>query len=383
MDVVSTAVVLGFLLAFSAKLDDLIDKRPDFKKAMVSTIINFPTEKYSDIVKKSNELFLQLFNIIYESKSKKRDRFVWMWIFISFISSFLFSSVIYLLKISISLENCLILVVIFPSIFIIILIVHIYLENKIGFESLSLSFLVFIIMSVLLIFVFFYIIKSIGIDWQNLNIFLQFITVMIFPISFLIGYYIFNFLSERYPSYLHISPPRVIISSILVITIIALLKKDIAQSFISEFNQIGMILLAYLLLNIFADSISLWETNIILRLSARGRIYRFVLLCLLDLVMSAVIFLAIPLSTDNLDIFFDSMWFKGEKPWLGILFWSTFSTSILFWAFLLAIFGQIVAQKMLEHYVKLNKILPIEEKPFTCLYCFAIVIIMPIVLLIQ
>ena len=172
------------------------------------------------------------------------------------------------------------------------------------------------------------------------------------------------------------------ISSILVITIIALLKKDIALSFISDFNQIGVILLAYLLLNIFADSISLWETNIILRFTVRGGIKKLILLGLLDLFLSAGIFLAIPLSTGNLDIFFDSMWFKGEKPWLGILFWSTFSTSIIFWVFLLAIFGETVLQKVLRYYNKLNKILPIEEKPITCIYIFAIVIIMPFMFLI-
>ena len=104
-------------------------------------------------------------------------------------------------------------------------------------------------------------------------------------------------------SFFHISPSRVIFTSILTMIIIALIKKDIAQTFISDFNQIGMILLAFLLLNIFADSISLWETNIILRLAVKGTTRRFVFLGLLDLILSTFIFLAIPLSTGNLDIF--------------------------------------------------------------------------------
>ena len=384
MGTIQILTVFSFLLLFSRILDELINKRPDFKKEMVSTIVNFQTEKFSDIVDKWNRIFFQLFGIIYGSESKKRDAIVWVWLFMSFSSSFLMGFMIYLYNVIISLELFLVLAVISPSIFIIYLQVMLmiddnYLKPKISFKFV-LQCLVTLVAAACLVT---YPIKFLGVDYRNIySILGLFVIIIQILISMTIGVLFFFSLSKRTTSHLNISPPRVIISSILVITIITLLKKDIVQSFIFDFNQIGIILVAYLLLNVFADSISLWETNVILRFSARGGIKKFILLGLLDLFLSASIFLAIPLSTGNLDIFFDSIWFKGEKPWLGILFWSTFSTSIIFWAFLLAIFGVTTLQKVLRYYVKLDKIIPIEENPITCISMFTIVIIMPFMFLI-
>ena len=198
------------------------------------------------------------------------------------------------------------------------------------------------------------------------------IIFLIIMFGWMVGVTFVNYLYE-----LDKSPVRVIITSFLAIIFIALLKKEILTSFISDYNEIGIIVLAYLFLNIFADSISLLETDIVLRLAAKGNIKRFSALGLFDIFLSAVIFLAIPLSTGNMDVFLDAMLFKGDHPWLGVLFWSTFSTSIIFWLFLLSVFVLTILQKILKYYVKLNVALPIDKKPITCLYVTAVVVIIP------
>ncbi len=367
MDIASTVVVLGFFLALAAKLDELIDKRPSIKNEIVTTINNFSSAKYPEIVKKSNQIFLKIFKLIYEVESIDRNQKLhWSWLIYSF-SVILSTGLIHnLLKISIPLEKLLAYLLIIPSA--VVIIIH-YTEEKELLRFLSL----FLISSLVIITD-----NLLGNPYQDFNHFFTIIVV----VPLFIGIFLHDFLGKWDRLFFHISIPRVIFTSIITMTIIAFIKKDIAQTFISDFNQIGMILLAYLLLNIFADSVSLLETNIILKLAAKGKTKKFVFLGLLDLILSTFIFLAIPLSTGNLDIFLGSILFKGDHPWLGILFWSTFSTSFIFWTFLLAIFGQIITQKMLWHYIKLNKILPIEEKPFTCLYLFAMVIIMPFVFLI-
>ena len=337
---------------------------------MVTSIKNFPSAKYPEIIRKINQIFIKIFKLVYEIESIDRNQYIWIWLICSFSVNLFIGLILNLFRIIIPLENLLVYLLIVPSA---LVIVSFYAKTK-GLLS-TFLFASLMVLSVYITFFF------MGFDLQNTNLSFT-ILALSFPLSIFIGIYFIKFLIKHDKSFFYISPPRVIFTSILTMIIIALIKKDIAQTFISDFNQIGMILLAFLLLNIFADSISLWETNIILRLAVKGTTRRFVFLGLLDLILSTFIFLAIPLSTGNLDIFLESMLFKGDKPWLGILFWSTFSTSILFWAFLLAIFGETVLKKVLRHYIKLNKILPIEEKPITCIYIFAIVIIMPFMFLI-
>ena len=371
MDIVQMAVVLGFGLALVSKLDDLIDKRPDFKKQMVSTIMNFPNAKYSDIVKKSNKIFIQLFKIIYEYKASE-NYFLWMWVFSSFISTLLLGLFIQIYQITVPLEHLLI--------FNIILVSYIYLityllTNKLKTKkSIINSTMVFslLLSGVIFTYLFNNLISVIYSDFEFPHKNIIFLIIMF---GWIVGVTFVNYLYK-----LDKSPVRVIITSFLAIIFLTLLKKDILTSFISDYNEIGIIVLAYLLLNVFADSISLLETDIVLRLAAKGNIKRFAALGLFDILLSAVIFLAIPLSTGNLDVFLDAMLFKGEHPWLGVLFWSTFSTSIVFWLFLLSVFVLTILQKVLKYYVKLNVALPISEKPITCLYVTAVVVIIPFML---
>ena len=164
-----------------------------------------------------------------------------------------------------------------------------------------------------------------------------------------------------------ISPIRVIISSIIIMVFITFIKIDVVSSFKLDFNQFGMIIFVYIFLNILADSISLWETSFVLRWTSTGTIYKFFTFFLFDILISAFIFLAIPFSTNNLPTFLDGIIFQGDHPWLGILFWSTFSTSVIFWIFLMTIGVLIVLQRILRIYNKLDIFLSITRKPIHCL----------------
>ena len=376
MDIVSTVLVLGFFLTCSRELDKLIDKRPKFKNEIVTTIKKFSSANIQEIVINSNRIFINIFKLIFEVESIDRNQqYRWMWLICSFSISLFTGLFLYLSKMIIPLENLLAYLLIIPSGFVFMLfIIKEYLKRM--------SLLFFLIWYITFVFFIVITIFLLGFNLLNINFNLLITIILVITGSMMIGILFFICLKIWGRSFLYISPPRVIFTSILLMTIIAFIKKDITQTFFYDLNQIGLILLAYLFLNILADSISLCETNFILRLAVKGTTKRFVFLGLIDLILTTFIFLAIPLSTGNLDTFLESMLFKGDNPWLGILFWSTFSTSIIFWAFLLAIFGQIVAQKVLGYYIKLNKILPIEEKPFTCLYFIDIVIIMPFVLVI-
>ncbi len=56
-----------------------------------------------------------------------------------------------------------------------------------------------------------------------------------------------------------------------------------------------------------------------------------------DLLASSLIYLVIPIATRSFDVI-PAILFGGPKPWLGILFWSTILTSIVFYAFLASAF---------------------------------------------
>ncbi len=89
----------------------------------------------------------------------------------------------------------------------------------------------------------------------------------------------------------------------------------------------------YLVLNVVADSFSIMETHWVLCKfkSIRNPVW-VLLLLLLDLLASALIYLSIPLLTRSYEVL-PAIVFSGDKPWIGIFFWSTFSTSFIFYLF--------------------------------------------------
>ena len=54
----------------------------------------------------------------------------------------------------------------------------------------------------------------------------------------------------------------------------------------------------------------------------------------MDVILSGVIYLVLPgISNVNWSNLVSAIEFQGPKPWMGVLFWSTFLTSILFYLF--------------------------------------------------
>ena len=95
--------------------------------------------------------------------------------------------------------------------------------------------------------------------------------------------------------------------------------------------------IAFIAYNLFADTISLIETRFLLKLSIGARIGKLVGLLILDLFLSATIYLLLPLiAGQDLQVLRSAIFFSGDKPWLGILFWSTFATSLVFYLFIAA-----------------------------------------------
>lgn len=94
----------------------------------------------------------------------------------------------------------------------------------------------------------------------------------------------------------------------------------------------------YLALNAIADSFSILETYWVLRRLKRTQTLVGVIgLVVFDLLASSLIYLVIPIATRSFDVI-PAILFGGPKPWLGILFWSTILTSIVFYAFLASAF---------------------------------------------
>ncbi|MAG37485.1 MAG: hypothetical protein CL878_14715 [Dehalococcoidia bacterium] len=128
--------------------------------------------------------------------------------------------------------------------------------------------------------------------------------------------------------------PRAILTSFLAIGIIGAFTAGARTAFWHDFQQErGLAVLGFVLFNLLADAYSLAETRWVLWAARRARL-PVLLLCLgLDLVLSAGIYLAIPALLGELPSVLAAISLGGDKPWLGILFWPTFSTSALFYAF--------------------------------------------------
>ena len=163
-----------------------------------------------------------------------------------------------------------------------------------------------------------------------------------------------------------ISPIRAMLTSLLAILIIGLLWPPAALSFISDLKILGLPLLSIMLLNLFADSLSLVETRIILHMTSTGSITKILTLLVVDFFASALIFLVIPFSTGNISLFLEAIFFRGDRPWLGILFWSTFFTSICFYLFLLSSLFLAILREAVRGFFGLERILLISEKPILC-----------------
>jgi hypothetical protein len=91
-------------------------------------------------------------------------------------------------------------------------------------------------------------------------------------------------------------------------------------------------------------------------------------LLVLDFVLSGVIYLVLPLALwPQILEFWDAWRFQGEQPWLGLLFWTTFSTSFVFYAFVLAALLVRPLRAVAIGFGWIGKLFKLEEHPVRCL----------------
>lgn len=155
-------------------------------------------------------------------------------------------------------------------------------------------------------------------------------TMIIAPLAYI------PFLVQEYLR--SINPLRAILSSLLFVLIVGSVFRDAGTTFITELAITGYLTISYLVFNIFADAISLMETRWILRKSKHFGPIALAIALVGDIVLSAGIYLILPLFVgQNLSELLLAITFRGPDPWMGILFWSTFSTSLLFYLFVLAV----------------------------------------------
>lgn len=137
---------------------------------------------------------------------------------------------------------------------------------------------------------------------------------------------------------LTVHPVRAIISSLMVIFILSRVFRMPVDHFEVELGAGNIWILAFIAYNLFADSLSLVETRWVLRACEGRRVLGVAGLLAIDLILSAAIFLVLPLlAGQDLGVMLESIFFRGPMPWLGILFWSTFSTSALFYLYVISI----------------------------------------------
>jgi hypothetical protein len=155
------------------------------------------------------------------------------------------------------------------------------------------------------------------------------------------------------------SPIRIFVYSLFFIGFLALLRPDAALSFVDSLRVEGPRVLVFLAFTVFADSVSYLKTRSLLRLVLNAGTWKVPMLLALDLVLSVVIFLFLPLVLGLIPEFLEGAMFRGRHPWVGILFWSSFATSAVFYVFVL---GSLMVRP-LSYAPRFAKHLAIEARP--------------------
>lgn len=154
------------------------------------------------------------------------------------------------------------------------------------------------------------------------------------------------------------------------------LRRDIYYEFRDKIISASVVFLA---LNVIADSFSIIETHWILRkLGKQKGPMGIISLVATDLVFSGAIYLALPLATRSYNVL-PAILFRGPDPWLGILFWSTFSTSIMFYLFVLGAFVFPIIKPIRHMVLYLAKILYCPARAIivvSCAVCITILLLL-------
>jgi hypothetical protein len=134
-----------------------------------------------------------------------------------------------------------------------------------------------------------------------------------------------------------VAPLRAIASSLVFVGLLATFFPGAAYNFLTKLEQAGPLVLSVVAFNIFGDAVSLVETRWMLRLSRGLPAAGIIGMLILDLILSGLIYVVLPgISDVDWRAFVLAVQFAGPLPWMGILFWGTFFTSLLFYLFVAA-----------------------------------------------
>ena len=132
----------------------------------------------------------------------------------------------------------------------------------------------------------------------------------------------------------------------------------------------------FLVYNLVADTVSLAETRFILLKSLNVPFGRVAFLLLIDIVLSTLIYVALPLiAGQDLEHLWQAVFFKGPVPYLGLLFWSTFATSFLFYLFVLSSALLFVLSPLSVFARKLSTVFDLNEHPLAAIAAVMITIL--------
>lgn len=181
----------------------------------------------------------------------------------------------------------------------------------------------------------------------------------------------------------NINPYTAMLSSIFFIVIVGGISEiffDGATSYLRDLQNTGLIMLSFLAFNIFADTISIQETNWVLKKTEEASIFDLIFLLIFDIVISGIIYILLPWFVgQDMSVFLDGLLFSGPSPWIGILFYSTFGTSIIFYVFMLVSFTILI----LNIKTQINRLSPdfTEEYPFVFISSILLVMVFGVVLI--
>lgn len=141
---------------------------------------------------------------------------------------------------------------------------------------------------------------------------------------------------------------------------------DVLRTFFIEVADDRRVL-AFVAFNIFADGVSLLETRWVLLRATKATAFQLSGLLMVDLVASTAIFMFLPLAVWEVPEFAEAIVFRGNRPWLGILFWSTFGTSALFYGFVASVMLFVIPTHALARGFRriFGSFFKIEEHPYT------------------
>lgn len=179
-----------------------------------------------------------------------------------------------------------------------------------------------------------------------------------------------DMLSKKINPNFEIDPFRTMVLSLIPILFLSYIRPEATQEFISLLIDGQLLLLSYLIFNIYADSVSVHETHWILNKAIDADSISVTKLAgyfSVDVLLSAIIYFILPMLVGVNDQFFMGIIFSGDRPWIGILFWSTFATSIIFYSFIVSAFILKIIGKIGEYMHSMFAADQIEKHPYPLL----------------